>query len=360
MASVVLDRVCKFYGRASVVEDVSLAIVENELVVLLGPSGCGKTTTLRMIAGLVAASRGTILIGGADVTRLPARKRNIGMVFQDYALFPHLDVAANIGFGLRERRADRRTIERRVTELLSLVRLTGFEQRYPSRLSGGQQQRVALARALACSPAVLLMDEPFGALDLKLREAMQAELRRVQRKLRITTIFVTHDQTEAMALADRIAVMGDGKIEQIGTPEEIYRRPVSEFVATFIGKTNLLDGTIRQVSNGIGLVGLDGGGSAEATVVGQYRPGTRVRLGVRPESVTTAPVGDRADAIGLRGTIEQRQFLGNVVQYLVRGDNGGELLVERAQGSAVLECGARVSLGWRSEDAILLKAAEDE
>jgi spermidine/putrescine ABC transporter ATP-binding subunit len=352
MASVVLERVCKFYGRQTAVENVSVAISEGEFVVLLGPSGCGKTTTLRMIAGLVEASSGTIRIGGADITRLPARNRNIGMVFQDYALFPHLDVAGNVGFGLRERGGDRVTIGRRVNQLLSLVRLAAFERRYPSELSGGQQQRVALARALACSPAVLLMDEPLGALDLKLREAMQVELQRLQRELCITTIFVTHDQNEAMALADRIAVMNEGHIEQIGTPEEIYRRPSSEFVATFVGKINFLDGTVQEMSEARCIVALGGGSFVSAACSTDCRPGNPVRLGIRPENFVLSPARN-GGAPGPCGIIEQRRYFGNIVHYLVRGAGGQLLLVEQAAGSSVLDVGAQVAIGWREEDAVV-------
>ena len=350
MAGVVLEHVWKLYGYQAAVKDATLMIGEGEFVVLLGPSGCGKTTTLRMIAGLIEATRGTILIGGTNVTSLPARKRNIGMVFQDYALFPHLDIAGNVGFGLRERGADRATIAQRVTELLSLVRLSGFERRYPSQLSGGQQQRVALARALACSPAVLLMDEPLGALDLKLREAMQTELRRLQRELRITTVFVTHDQTEAMALADRIAVMSDGYIEQMGTPEEIYRQPASEFVATFVGKINFFEGSVRQVSNGRCTAVLDDGNCVEAAASPDARPGDRIKLGVRPEDLLL--FSDNQAGAGLCGTIEQRRYFGNIVQYLIRSTGDQPLLAEQGTGSPVFDAGDRVAIGWRSDDVL--------
>jgi spermidine/putrescine ABC transporter ATP-binding subunit len=357
MAGVVLRHVWKLYGHQPVVKDVSLTIAQGEFLVLLGPSGCGKTTTLRMIAGLVEATRGAILMGGTDVTSLPARKRNIGMVFQDYALFPHLDIAANVGFGLRERGVDRVTIAQRVAELLSLVRLSGFERRYPSQLSGGQQQRVALARALACSPAVLLMDEPLGALDLKLREAMQTELRRLQRELRITTVFVTHDQTEAMALADRIAVMNDGRIEQMGTPEEIYRRPSSEFVASFVGKINFFEGSVRQVSDGRCTAVLNDGSCVNAIGSPDTRLGARIKLGVRPENLVLLPDTD-AEA-RLCGTIEQRRFFGNVVHYLVRSP-GGLLLAERGAGSPVFDSGERVVIAWNSDDAFAFTGIADD
>ncbi|MBM3525134.1 MAG: ABC transporter ATP-binding protein, partial [Alphaproteobacteria bacterium] len=237
MADVVLENVSKSFGSVRAVDGFSLVVKEGELLTLLGPSGCGKTTTLRMVAGFFLPSAGRILIGGQDVTTLPPRKRNLGMVFQDYALFPHLTVADNIAFGLRERGAAKEQIRKRVGELLDLIRLPGVEGRYPRELSGGQQQRVALARALAYSPSVLLMDEPFGALDLKLREAMQVELHRILRELKITTIFVTHDQGEAMSLSDRIVVMLDGRAQQIGAPEELYARPATAFVAHFVGRS---------------------------------------------------------------------------------------------------------------------------
>src|SRR5919109_31258 len=254
MARVVLTDVSRRFGGVTAVDGVTLDVGEGEFLTLLGPSGCGKTTTLRMIAGFLPPSRGRIVIDGEDVTRLPARRRNIGMVFQDYALFPHLTVAENIGFGLRERGTPRRRIGERVHELTALVRLTGLERRFPAELSGGQQQRVALARALAYTPRVLLMDEPLGALDLKLREAMQLELAQLQRRLGITTIYVTHDQEEAMTLSDRIAVMSEGRILQVGPPDEVYGRPRTAFVASFVGKVTLLAGTVRATHGGDCLV----------------------------------------------------------------------------------------------------------
>lgn len=336
MAGVALNGVGKRYGGLTVVSAVDLCIAEGEFLVLLGPSGCGKTTTLRMIAGLVEPSEGTIHIGGADVTGLPARKRNIGMVFQDYALFPHMTVAENIGFGLRERRIARSTIATRVDELLELIRLPGFGPRYPQLLSGGQQQRVALARALAAQPSVLLMDEPFGALDLKLREAMQAELARLHRSLGVTTVFVTHDQDEAMRLADRIAIMAKGCVEQVGTPEELYRAPVSLFVASFVGKVNIIAGRVAGAARVI----LPDGTEAPATLRSQ----DMVQLVIRPERIRLQPGGP--------ALVEQRLFLGNVVHYEVRTPWNQVILVE--QGTAVdsLEPGARVGLTWDGTDAI--------
>ena len=351
MASVTLDCVSKLYGRHAAVDQISLSIEEGEFLVLLGPSGCGKTTTLRMIAGLVEPTSGVIQIGGKDVTSLPARKRNIGMVFQDYALFPHMTIADNIAFGLRERRVEARTAKKRVAELLSLVQLPNFEQRFPSQLSGGQQQRVALARALAYSPAVLLMDEPLGALDLKLRQAMQIELRRVQRTLGITTIFVTHDQEEAMSLADRIVVMREGRIEQIGTPEDLYQRPASSFVANFVGTINFLPGIVETVSGTACRVALTNGIVVEASTHSECRSATRVTIAVRPENVILGPDHPEAGGERLAGTVEQRRFLGNVVHYSLRISSGELLLIEQSSSSAALKIGDKVRLTWRAEHA---------
>ena len=291
MAEVRLERITKQYGQHRVVDEVSLDIADGEFLVLLGPSGCGKTTTLRMIAGLATPTSGSIRIGGADVTATPVRLRNIGMIFQDYALFPHMTVGENIAFGLTERRQPRKQVEARVRELLELIRLPGYEARYPEQLSGGQQQRVALARALAYSPALLLMDEPLGALDLKLREAMQIELHRLQRELRVTTILVTHDQEEAMSLADRIAIMAEGQVQQVGAPEELYHSPANAFVAQFVGKVNLLSGTLTALSSGVASVRLQDGSLVNA-FAREPLALERASPGLRP--TRKAPAGTRS------------------------------------------------------------------
>jgi spermidine/putrescine ABC transporter ATP-binding subunit len=358
MASVTLEGVSKIYGRQRVLNDVSLTVQEGEFLVLLGPSGCGKTTTLRTIAGLVEPTRGVIRIGGIDVTRIPARKRNIGMVFQDYALFPHMTVSENIAFGLRERRLDAPAIDQRVEELLSLIQLPGFEQRYPDQLSGGQQQRVALARALAYSPAVLLMDEPLGALDLKLREAMQVELRRVQQGLRITTIFVTHDQEEAMSVADRIAVIVEGRVAQVGTPEDLYSRPASAFVANFVGKVNFLPGTIRSMSGTSCAVTLASGTVVEASPQRGCRVGSLVRIALRPEILNLTSNPSESLEGQILGTIEQRRFLGSVVHYFVRTKSDQSLLVERAGDNRTFHVGQSVALRWCKEQALAFAEGE--
>jgi spermidine/putrescine ABC transporter ATP-binding subunit len=351
MARVVLSDVTRRFGGVTAVDGVSLDVREAEFLTLLGPSGCGKTTTLRMIAGFLPPSRGRIFIDGEDVTRLPARRRNIGMVFQDYALFPHLTVAENIGFGLRERRTPRRRIAERVRELLALVRLPGLEQRFPAELSGGQQQRVALARALAYTPRVLLMDEPLGALDLKLREAMQIELAQLQRTLGITTIYVTHDQEEAMTLSDRIAVMSDGRILQVGPPDEVYARPRTAFVASFVGKINLLAGAVRATHGGECLVD-----------VGEERPitgltdtslalGQAVQVALRPEHLVMRGGDDPSLPTGMAGMVEGRRFLGNLSHYFVRTPAGHRLLVETRAGEDSAKVGDTVWIAWRIETA---------
>src|SRR6266849_3311167 len=250
-AAVRVQEVTKRFGDVVAVREVSFSVGAGEFFSMLGPSGCGKTTTLRMIGGFEEPTYGTVYLGGRDVTDDPPYKRDVNTVFQSYALFPHLDVFENVAFGLRRKRESRADIERRVKESLILVDLPGFEKRKPSQLSGGQQQRVALARALINRPKVLLLDEPLGALDLKLRKQMQLELKRIQRDVGITFLYVTHDQEEAMTMSNRLAVMRHGKIEQIGAPEDVYERPATEFVAGFLGASNLLDGEIKDATNGV-------------------------------------------------------------------------------------------------------------
>jgi ABC-type Fe3+/spermidine/putrescine transport system ATPase subunit len=257
MQTLILEGVAKQFGETAVVSAVNLDVRAGEFLTLLGPSGCGKTTTLRMIAGFVTPTHGRILMDGADISRLPPNRREVGMVFQNYALFPHLSVSDNIGFAMKQRGATESARRTRVAELLDLVQLPGYEKRLPAELSGGQRQRVAIARAVAHPPRVLLMDEPLGALDLKMREAMQRELRAIQRRLGITTIYVTHDQTEAMVMSDRIVVMNQGRIEQIGSPEDIYLRPATKFVAQFVGRINLLPAARVGVAAGLAIAGTD-------------------------------------------------------------------------------------------------------
>ena len=355
MAEVRLERITKQYGQHKVVDEVHLDVADGEFLVLLGPSGCGKTTTLRMIAGLVTPTSGRVRIGGTDVTATPVRRRNIGMIFQDYALFPHMTVGENIAFGLTERRQSRKQVGARVRELLELIRLPGYEARYPEQLSGGQQQRIALARALAYSPALLLMDEPLGALDLKLREAMQIELHRLQRELRVTTILVTHDQEEAMSLADRIAIMAEGQVQQVGAPEELYHSPANAFVAQFVGKVNLLPGTLTALSSGIASVRLHDGSTVNAFAREPLAIDAPARVSVRPERLRLA----RGGAGGrIAGTVQRRRFLGNIVHYFVRASWGQVLLVEHGAGGEPFAPGADVTLDWKAEDAQLFGGSD--
>ncbi|MDR5815092.1 MULTISPECIES: ABC transporter ATP-binding protein [unclassified Caballeronia] len=345
MANVSLQRVCKSYSSGPVVSDVDISIAEGEFLVLLGPSGCGKTTTLRMIAGFVEPTSGEIRIDGQDVTWMPPRKRDVGMVFQDYSLFPNMTVWKNVAFGLEQRKVPSREIARRVGECLDMIRLPDLAQRYPDELSGGQKQRVALARALATRPRVLLMDEPLGALDLKLREAMQAELARLQRELGITTVMVTHDQQEAMSLADRIVVMNGGRVQQTGTPEDIYLRPANPFVAGFIGKVNLIEGTVMHVA-GDGCMIDVGGARIAAARHGDMVLGARVALALRPETLRALPPDAPPTGNRLDGVVTQRRFLGNAVHYHVDLGAGGEIVVERSGDEILAQVGERIGLAW--------------
>ena len=351
MAHVVLERVCRRFGKLAAVEDMSLEVGEGEFLTLLGPSGCGKTTTLRMIAGFLAPSSGRIFFDGEDVTAFAPRRRHIGMVFQDYALFPHMTVAENVAFGLRERRWRPAAIAARVSELLGLIRLPGIEHRYPGELSGGQQQRVALARALAYAPRLLLMDEPLGALDLKLRETMQIELHQVQRQLKITTIYVTHDQEEAMSLSDRIAVMSDGRLVQVGPPEDVYTRPHTPFVASFVGKTNFLDGTVLAVTDRECTIDMGGRHVVRAIPPTTMTVGQRVRVALRPEHLVVTREAEDPGGAALPGKVERRQFLGNRSQYFVRMATDHLLLVETPGERELLTAGEAVTVRWEHDAA---------
>lgn len=347
MSNLTLRNVVKRYGKIEVVRGASFEIAEGEFVSLLGPSGCGKTTILRMVAGLLEPSSGEIVIGSRDVTRLPPDKRNIGLVFQSYALFPHMTVFDNVAFGLRRRREDPAEVTRRVGEALEMVRLGGYGSRFPRELSGGQQQRVAMARAIAPRPSVLLFDEPLSNLDASLRDEMQIELKRLQSELAITTLFVTHDQAEALSLSDRVGVMYNGVIQQLDAPEAIYHRPVNAFVASFIGKPNRLSGVMRAgnlVLGGDLVIRAEGSGLADGTAAEAFirQEALQVQRDARPDA--------------LRGTVALRSFSGPQVQLVVRLDNGAELLVDvpSAEEAASLVAGDAVWLTMRPRDVILL------
>ncbi len=338
--TVALRSLSKRYGSFTAVDDITLDVPEGQLVALLGPSGCGKTTTLRMIGGFVEADAGNILIGGRDVTRLPPAKRNIGFGFQSYALFPHMSIAQNVAFGLEMRRLPRAEIASRVARALDRVRLSAMADRLPKQLSGGQQQRVSLARALVIEPSVLLLDEPLSNLDAQLRGEMKLEIRQIQKAMGITTIFVTHDQDEALSIADRIVVMRAGRIEQDGSPEAVFGAPRSRFVAEFMGVTNLLPGTVE----GPGTFRLADGNAIRvpAAVAGR---GATV-LAIRPERVWITPSGADTEPDTLDAEIEAATYRGLSVEYRLRTTSGLCLTARRATpatgGPAMLEPGARV------------------
>ncbi len=306
-----LNGIRKSFGSANAVEEFNLQVERGEFVSFLGPSGCGKTTTLRMIAGFEPPSAGTISVNGTDITHRPPNQRNVGMVFQAYALFPNMTVAQNIGFGLRIARKPKAEIQARAAEMLELIRLAGFGNRYPYQLSGGQQQRVALARALAIRPQVLLLDEPLSALDAKIRVELRMEIRRIQQELGITTIYVTHDQEEALSLSDRIVVMSAGQMEQVGTPFEIYNFPKTSFVASFVGTLNQLRCTVGD--SGRGMVAFDGQTIRVASPI-QFPNGARVVMMLRPEELH---LGEAGGENRLSGTVQSVTFLGAVVRVRV-------------------------------------------
>ena len=357
-----LTELAKHFRDVRAVDGVSLDIGSGEFFSLLGPSGCGKTTTLRMIGGFELPTAGRIELRGRDVTHDPPDKRPVNMVFQNYALFPHLDVAENVAFGLRRRNVDKAEVRRRVGEALELVHLPGYDRRRPNQLSGGQQQRVALARALVNRPNVLLLDEPLGALDLKLRKRLQVELKRVQAEVGITFVYVTHDQEEALAMSDRIAVMNRGRVEQLGTPEELYERPTTRFVADFIGTTNLLSGSVESVGGGAGaaVVRLESG---EACLVAaeDLAVGAIVELSIRPESVELhASNGTAHSPRPIEARVEQVAYLGGNVQYIVRTKGGLAITANAPKTGRRFEVGGAVDVAWPPEEALVLAGRTDE
>ncbi len=362
--SVRLQGVTKRFGDFAAVSHLDLDIERGEFFTLLGPSGCGKTTTLRMIAGFEEPTEGSVMLDGDDVTGLPAFKRPTNTVFQSYALFPHLSVERNVAFGLERQKIAKDEVRRRVSEELERVGLTREAMRRPRQLSGGQQQRVALARALVNRPAVLLLDEPLGALDLKLRKQLQVELKSIQRDVGITFVYVTHDQEEALTMSDRIAVMNRGVIEQIEGPEEVYERPRTTFVAGFIGVSNLMPGEVVSVGGGQAELRLDSGVTVNTDSRGAGT-GERAHAVVRPEKLELRPLGEAPDPArpAVEGTVESSLYLGTATQFVVRlGDSTGmTVLVPNSDESArrrLPGAGDQVRLAWANEHIHIVREAE--
>jgi putative spermidine/putrescine transport system ATP-binding protein len=358
--AVELDGVTKRFGETTALDKVSLSVRRGELMTLLGPSGCGKTTLLNLVAGFLMPDSGEIAIDGKRVTDVPTHRREIGIMFQNYALFPHMSVAANVGYGLRMRRIAKPEIARRVADALALVKLEGLEDRKPRQLSGGQQQRVALARALVIRPRVLLLDEPFSALDRNLRAAMQVEIKEIQRKLGVTTIFVTHDQSEALSLSDRIAVITQGRIRQLGTPNEIYRQPIDRFVASFVGDVNILHGRLERLDTATAAVTV---GSLRVLVpsrtVQGAASGATVDLFVRPEDLRVA---EESEPVAVRGTVAAQIYQGSHIDLYVDAAEGasGRVLVRvpGSEGMSRWPAGTRIGITLAADKAIAFGPAD--
>ena len=347
--------VTKRFGAFTAVDNLDLTVPQGSFFALLGPSGCGKTTTLRMVAGLEQPTAGQLLLGDVDITGTKPYRRPVNTVFQSYALFPHLDVFENVAFGLRRRRSA--SVRKDVQEVLELVQLSSLAKRKPGQLSGGQQQRVALARAIVNKPEVLLLDEPLGALDLKLRRQMQIELKRIQTEVGLTFVHVTHDQEEAMTMADTIAVMNGGRIEQLGAPAELYERPATTFAANFLGQSNLLEATVTGTSGQDLLLDVRGHRVALARSRSAVDQG-RLWLGVRPEKLRVTTAG--ADGNRLDGVVTDASFTGVATHYLVRMPWGQELtVVQQNDGSAALRPGQQVTVTWTSDHGFGLDASQD-
>ncbi|MEM1679191.1 MAG: ABC transporter ATP-binding protein [Ignisphaera sp.] len=357
MRHVELECISKRFGSTIAVDNVSLSVNLGEIFSLLGPSGCGKTTTLRIIAGLVKPDSGRVYIGGNDVTDIPTEKRNVGMVFQNYALWPHMTVYDNIAFGLKLRRLPQEEIRRRVKEVLALVKLEGFENRYPTQLSGGQQQRVSLARALALNPEVILLDEPLSNLDAKLREELRYELRTLLKSLKITSVYVTHDQLEALTISDRIAVMNHGRIVQIGTPREVYEEPTNRFVAAFIGESTIIEGKLIDVEDNYGVVKLKGGIKIRGRIprgVSLTR-NSDVMLIIRPEAIHVSEETPGENILVCKPVREI--YIGERIEY--RLDCEGYELKLKLPSNKPLSMGSEISVSLDSQRTIIVGKKEE-
>ncbi len=340
----------KQFDGIEVLEGINLSIEQGEFITFLGPSGCGKTTTLRIIAGLETPDEGQVILEGKDVTKLEPNQRDVNTVFQNYALFPHMTVAENVGYGLKIKKVPKSEIKERVQEMLKLVQLEGFEKRKPSELSGGQKQRVAIARALINKPKVLLLDEPLGALDLQLRKAMQVELKKLQKRLGITFIYITHDQEEAINMSDRIVVMNQGVFEQIGSPDEIYNHPKTSYVATFVGNANIIKGVVDKVVEDKILVKTCGGKALVDAGEEQVREGEEVTMAVRSENIDL----DEDCGCGLEATVEEKTFSGGLLRMALKLDDGSTLISSRYGIDANVKVGQRICFRWESSQAVLV------
>jgi spermidine/putrescine transport system ATP-binding protein len=355
--AIAIESVSKSFGDVRAVDDVNLAIDEGEFITLLGPSGCGKTTTMRMIAGFEEPDAGRILLRGEDVVGVPPNKRHVNMCFQHYALFPHMSVGDNIAYGLKLKKVPKTERSRRVEEMLALVGLAGYARRRPAQLSGGQQQRVALARALVNRPAALLLDEPLGALDVKLRKQMQLELKRIQLELGTTFVYVTHDQEEALSMSDRIAVMRDGVIEQLGTPRDVYEHPATPFVADFVGVLNAMRLRVDEKEGADVVMRVGDGDRLVVTTDGGVAMGADLLVAVRPERVRVHPGAASPDGGSrLSGTVAQVVYLGTLTQFHVQTALGTPLVAHSLsdEGASGIVEGQRVTLTWDRADASVL------
>jgi len=350
-----LRNVTLSYGNFTAVKNVSLSIDKGSFVTLLGPSGCGKTTILRSLAGLVSPTSGEIHIAGRKVNDVPIHQRNIGLVFQNYALFPHKTIYDNVAFGLKYRGVAKDEIARRVTRALEIVRLPGVERKVPSELSGGQQQRIALARAIVISPDLLLLDEPLSALDANLREEMRTEIKTIQREVGITTIFVTHDQEEALAMSDRIVVMNHGVVEQSGTPEEVYNSPASRYVASFLGQSNLLEGKVRSIKTGVAHIDVDGGPRISCEAPASVKTGDTVTAVVRAQKIAIGGKPGKGANV-LKGQVVTSSYLGGTASYLVEVEGKRMQAINPIAGKVYRE-GEDVAVAFDPADCVLLDQA---
>jgi len=356
---VVFDRVQKSYdGEVLVVKDLNLSMPKGEFLTMLGPSGSGKTTCLMMLAGFETATHGEILLDGKPINNIPPHKRGIGMVFQNYALFPHMTIAENLGFPLEVRGIGKSEREAKIKRALDMVQMGAFGNRRPAQLSGGQQQRVALARALVFEPELVLMDEPLGALDKQLREHMQFEITNLAHNLGITTVYVTHDQTEALTMSDRVAVFNDGRIQQLAPPEDLYERPANSFVAQFIGENNKLDGTVETINGDKCTVRLDDGTLIDAQPVNVSKAGERTRVSIRPERVESNPDRLARDAHLVEAEVLEFIYMGDTFRFRLRvaGRDDFVMKYRNAQDQRRLSAGDKIRIGWRPEDCRALDA----